>query len=53
MISVLGTNNTLGTSPNFGLYVAFTYASLPSTFPSTPTMITAVPIPLIYVRLSA
>lgn len=53
MSPVLGFNNTLGTAPNVGLYAAQTYGALPSTFPASPTMITAAPIPAIFVRYSA
>jgi len=49
---VLGYGNTLGTAPNLGLYTAFTYAALPASFPASPTMITAVPIPAVFVRLN-
>jgi hypothetical protein len=53
VINVLGTSNALGTAMNCGLYVAQTYGALPGTFPSSPTLITAAPIPAIFVRLSA
>jgi hypothetical protein len=53
VINVLGTSNALGTAQNAGLYVAQTYGSLPSTFPASPTMIVAAPIPAIFVRLSS
>jgi len=53
VINVLGTSNALGTAQNAGLYVAQTYGALPGTFPASPTMITAAPIPAIFVRLSA
>ena len=53
VINVLGTSNALGTAQNAGLYVSQTYGTLPSTFPASPTMITAAPIPAIFVRLSA
>lgn len=53
VINVLGTSNALGTAQNAGLYVAQTYGALPGTFPASPTMITAAPIPCIWVRLSA
>jgi len=53
LIPVLGYNNTLPVTPNLAIYGAYTYAALPATFPATPTMITAVPIPAIFVRRSA
>jgi hypothetical protein len=53
VINVLGTSNALGTAQNAGLYVSQTYGVLPGTFPGSPTMITAAPIPAIFVRLSA
>lgn len=53
MLPVMGFASTLPTAANLGLYVSFTYAALPTTFPSTPTLITAVPIPAIFVRLTA
>lgn len=49
----LGFGPTLPTGGNCGLYVAFAYASLPTPFPSTPTMITANPIPALFYRFSA
>jgi hypothetical protein len=52
MVPILGFNNTLPITPNLGLYVTFTYAALPITFPSSPTMIVAVPIPAVFVRLA-
>jgi hypothetical protein len=51
LIPILGHGSSLGTAANFGLYVAYAYAALPATFPSSPTMITAVPIPTVFVRL--
>jgi len=53
VINVLGTSSALGTAQNAGLYVSQTYGTLPSSFPASPTMITAAPIPAIFVRLSA
>lgn len=53
VISFLGHSSALGTAQNCGLYVARTYGDLPGTFPTGPTMITAAPIPAIFVRLSA
>lgn len=49
----LGFSSALGTAGNCGLYVSFTYGTLNSTFPSTPTMITANPIPALFYRFSA
>lgn len=53
VINVLGTSNALGTAQNAGLYAAQAYGVLPGTFPASPTMITAAPIPAIFVRLVA
>ena len=53
VISILGVSNALGTAQNAGLYVTQAYGALPATFPSSPTLITAAPIPAIFVRLSA
>jgi hypothetical protein len=53
MLPILGISNALGTAPNLGLYVTQTYGALPGTFPGTPTMIVAAPLPAIFVRLSA
>jgi hypothetical protein len=53
VIAVLGHSNALGTAQNAGLYAAQAYGALPATFPTTPTLITAAPIPAIFVRLSA
>jgi hypothetical protein len=53
VINMLGHSSALGTAQNAGLYVSQTYGALPSTFPSSPTMIVAAPIPAIFVRLSA
>jgi hypothetical protein len=53
IINVLGTSNALGTAINCGLYVSRTYGTLPDTFPGSPTLITASPIPCIFVRLSS
>lgn len=49
----LGFSNALGTAGNCGLYVSFTYGTLPGTFPSSPTMITGNPIPALFYRYSA
>jgi len=53
VVNVLGHSSALGTAQNAGLYAAFTYAALPGTFPASPTMITAAPIPAIFLRLSS
>jgi hypothetical protein len=53
LVPVLGFSNALGTAPNVGLYAAQAYGALPATFPATPTMIVAAPIPAIFVRYSA
>lgn len=54
VISILGhASANLNAAQNMGLYVAQTYGTLPGTFPASPTMITAAPIPAIFVRLSA
>jgi len=53
LIPILGCSNALGTAPYFGMYMAQTYGALPSTFSTSPTMISGVPLPAIFVRLSA
>ncbi len=53
LIPVLGYASGLGTAASFGYSVAFTYGTLPSTFPSGAALITAAPIPAIFVRLSS
>jgi hypothetical protein len=51
---LLGYTSALGAEgAAVGLYVSFTYAALPTTFPSTPTKIVALPIPAVFVRVSA
>lgn len=50
---ILGTSSSLGTTHYLGLYVSYTYAALPSTFPSSPTMITGTPIPLVFYRIAS
>ena len=49
---VLGYSSALGTAPNLGWSVAFTFAALPSTFTAGGTPVTAVPIPTVFVRTS-
>jgi hypothetical protein len=49
----LGVDPALGTAPRVGMYVAFTYAALPDPFPSSPTWLTAAPIPALYYRFDA
>lgn len=54
VINILGHPSALGTAQHAGLYATLTYGALPGTFPTTGlTMITAAPIPCIFVRLSA
>jgi len=55
IMPLLGYTSSLGAEvAAVGLYVSFTYAALPTTFPTTTTTkITAVPIPAIFVRVSA
>lgn len=52
---LLGYSSTLGSEvAGSGVYVSFSYASLPSSFPtSSPSVINAAPIPGVFVRLSA
>lgn len=50
---IFGATNALATASGVGLYVAFTYAALPATFPASATLLSAVPIPAIGVRFSA
>lgn len=54
VINILGHPAALGTAQHAGLYATLTYGVLPATFPTAGlTMITAAPIPAIFVRLSA
>jgi hypothetical protein len=52
---ILGWDNTLPAAvPGVGYYVSFTYAALPATYPTaSPTVVNAVPVPAVFVRLSA
>lgn len=52
MIPVLGFASTLAVTPSLGWSVAYTYAALPATFTAGGAVITAVPIPAIFVRSS-
>jgi hypothetical protein len=47
---LLGFDSNLPNNPRYGHSVAFTYAALPDQFPASPSFITAVPIPTIWVR---
>ncbi|HUO50243.1 MAG TPA: hypothetical protein VMU25_01600 [Candidatus Paceibacterota bacterium] len=49
---ILGYASSLPTNAQFGWTVSFTYAALPSNFPSGGSAITGVPIPSIFVRTS-
>ena len=49
----MGYDNTLSASPSFGYSYSFTYAALPASFGTSPSLVTAVPIPAIFVRLSS
>lgn len=54
VINILGHPAALGTAQHAGLYATLTYGVLPGTFLTAGlTMITAAPIPAIFVRLSA
>lgn len=53
LIPVLGYGSALGTAASFGYSVSYTYSTLPATFPSGASLITATPIPAIFVRLSS
>lgn len=50
---LLGLSSALGTAPNVGLSVAFSFAAPPDPFPSGAAFITAVPIPALACRFSA
>lgn len=50
-MAILGVDGALGTAPGVGYVVSFTYGSLPATFPASPSIITATPIPAIFVRV--
>ncbi len=50
---IFGLDSTLSTAPGVGLTVAQAYGALPGTFPAAATVITAAPIPAVFVRYSA
>jgi hypothetical protein len=52
-MDILGMDNTLGTAGGIGWSVAYTYAALPATWPGSDAVITADPVPAIFVRASA
>jgi len=52
MIPLLGVDANLGTAQGFGYSVAFTNGALPTSYPSSPTVRTAAPLPAIFVRYS-
>ncbi len=52
LIPILGTSSTLPATGSFGWSVVFTKGALTSTFPSGAGVITAVPIPAVFVRFS-
>lgn len=54
LVPILGCVSTLGTAAaSFGWSVAFTYNSLPASFPGGGAAITATPLPAVFVRLSS
>lgn len=52
LIPIMGSDAALGTAQGFGYSVAFTYGALPTTYPASPTVRTAAPLPAIFVRYS-
>jgi hypothetical protein len=53
LVTILGSPNTLPTTPSVGYSMTFTYGVLPANYAGgTVTYITAVPVPCIYVRIS-
>lgn len=52
MNPVLGLSSALGTAPNLGWSVAFTFGALPSTFTAGGAAFIAAPIPAVFVRTS-
>lgn len=52
LLPVLGYGSSLGTAASFGWSVSFTYAALPTSFPTGGALITGTPIPAVYVRIS-
>ncbi|MEA2701756.1 MAG: hypothetical protein QOE22_465 [Candidatus Parcubacteria bacterium] len=52
LVPILGYPSALGTAPNLGWSVAFTFGALPSTFTGGAAGVTAVPIPSVFVRTS-
>jgi len=51
-VPVLGYTSSLGTAASFGWSVSYTYGALPTTFTSGGAVITAAPLPAIFVRIS-
>jgi len=52
MAPVLGFTSTLPTTPSLGWTVSFNYAALPDPFPANASVITATPIPCVFLRAS-
>ncbi len=52
-IDMMGYDNTLGTAGGVGWSVSYTYATLPATWPAGDSVITADPLPAVFVRASA
>lgn len=52
-MQIFGVSSGLGTSPQVGLSVSYTYGALPSTFPGSATAIASEPNIAIFVRFSA
>ncbi|MFO0702897.1 MAG: hypothetical protein U0514_03505 [Candidatus Andersenbacteria bacterium] len=52
MVPILGLGSGLGTAPGLGWTVAFTFGALPTPFTAGGTVLSAVPIPAIFVRTS-
>jgi len=52
LVNSLGYGSALGTAAIQGFYVSYTYATLPLVFPGNPTLITAVPIPAVFLRIA-
>jgi hypothetical protein len=48
--AILGTDSALGVAPGVGWDAAFTFAALPNPYPSGASVITAVPIPAVFIR---
>ena len=52
-MAILGLDATLSTAPGVGWSAAFTYAALPASFPAGASVLTATPVPAVFVRIAS